>query len=483
MAPSPTGFFHVGTARVTLFNYLFARYHGGTFILRIEDTDQARNDPAYEQIIYDALAWLGLHADEGPQQGGDFGPYRQSERFDIYREHAKVLWESGAAYPAYETGEELAAMRKEQEANKQPPRYNGAHRELSDEQREAFEREGRKPVLRLRVPAGETAWDDAVYGPIKWRNSDLDDFVIQKSDGSPTYNFACVVDDALMKISHVIRGEDGLNNTPRQILLYQAFGWELPIFAHQPFLLGRDRSKLSKRHASVNLLDYDEKGILPQAMISYLALLGWNPGSADTQEIWTMEELTARFSLEGINKSGAIFDVEKLAWMNTHFLKAMPIDEFIEVARPYLDFVPDPIDDYARGAIDLARERLHAVIEERDGTKQLIHAVSDIRTATKYFWSDDFEIDAVGAAKHLTPESAPLLKQLHDRFTVLPEWNHDSIEGAIRELATELNIKPAALIHPTRLVVSGRTVGPSLFELLEVLGRERVLRRLSRVRS
>jgi len=467
MAPSPTGLFHVGSARTTLFNFLFARHVGGAFVLRIEDTDAARNDVAFEKIIFDSLDWLGLNPDEGPLQGGAFGPYRQSERTDIYRAHAQKLVENGQAYFAYETAEELAAMRDEQRANKQPPRYNGAHRDLTLEQREAFEAQGRRGVLRLRVPEGQTAWTDAVYGPISWKNSDLDDFVIQKSDGGPTYNFACVVDDALMQISHVIRGEDGLNNTPRQIMLGQAFGWDLPIFAHLPFLLGRDRSKLSKRHATVNLLDYRDAGLYPDAMISYLALLGWNPGQGDTQELWTREELIARFSLDGVNKSGAIFDVEKLGWMNVQFLKALPLERFIELAQPYLsDFLPDPIDDYTRRALELSRER--------------IHQLPDIEAAARPFFRDDFDLDAAAAAKHLTPAAAPRLAQLHGRLAALETWDHDGIEAAIRALATDLGIKPAELIHPSRLAVSGRGVGPSLFDLLAALGRDRVLRRLQK---
>lgn len=469
MAPSPTGYFHVGSARTALFSYLFARHVGGTFVLRVEDTDMQRNDPAYEQVIYEAMAWLGLDSDEGPQIGGGYGPYRQSERLDLYRSYAQQLVASGAAYPAYETAEELAAMKAEQQAQKLPPRYNGAHRELNAEQRAAYAAEGRKAVLRLRVPeAGETAWDDIVWGRISWQHKEIDEFVIQKSDGGPTYNFACVVDDHLMQISHVIRGEDGLSNTPRQLLLYKALGWPVPHFAHLPFLLGRDRKKLGKRHGSVSLLEFRDQGILPQAMMNYLALLGWNPGEGATQEIFSHEELIERFTLESVNKSGAIFDVDKLQWMNTQYLKAMPIAEFIALAQPYLaETVPDlnVTDPYTQRALAMARER--------------IHGLADIRDAATYFFSDDYTVDAAGAAKHLTEVSTPRLEQLSQRFEALSEWSHDSIEGAIRALATDLNIKPAELIHPVRMAVSGRTVGPSVFELLEALGRERVLGRLS----
>jgi glutamyl-tRNA synthetase len=472
MAPSPTGFFHVGSARTALFNYLFARHHGGTFILRIEDTDQQRNDPEYEKVIYDALAWLGLDADEGSQQGGDYGPYRQSERFYKYRDYAARLINAGLAYPAYETPEELAAMKAEQAANKQPPRYNGAHRDLSAEERAAFEAQGRKAVIRLRVPEGTTAWRDGVYGEISWKNEEIDDFVILKSDGAPTYNFACAIDDALMRISHVIRGEDGLSNTPRQILIYQAVGFLVPNFAHLPFLLGPDRKKLSKRHGAVNLLEFDAAGVLPQAMFNYLALLGWNPGEGETQEIFSREELIEKFTLEGVNKSGAIFDADKLAWMNVQYLKAMPIAEFQRLAAPYLENISEEIatqPEYSDQVLEHARQR--------------IRSIADIKSAATYFFSDDYEPDPAALQKHDTPEAKQLLRELHARFEALPAWTHDVIENAIRTLAEERGVKPAALIHPSRVAVSGCTVGPSLFELLEVLGRERVLRRIARFTS
>ena len=473
MAPSPTGFFHVGSARTALFKYLFARHHGGAFVLRIEDTDAARGDAEYERVIYDALAWLGLEFDEGPQQGGAYGPYRQSERTAIYQGHAQQLLESGAAYYAYETTEELAAMKEEQARAKQPPRYNGAHRDLTAEQRAAYEAEGRKPVVRFRVPDAQSiAWPDAVRGDQSWNSKDIDDFVICKSDGGPTYNFACAVDDASMKISHVIRGEDGLSNTPRQILICNALGFTVPTFAHLPFLLGQDRSKLSKRHGTVSLLEFAERGVTPDAMFNYLALLGWNPGGGETQEIFSRAELIEKFSLEHVNKSGAIFDEEKLSWMEVQRLKALPIDEFIELVRPYLDKVDgfeaalQAQPEYATMAVELARER--------------IHGVADITAGAEPFFTDDYSIDEAGAAKHLTDVSRPRLAALRERLAGLTEWTHENIDAALRALAGELGIKPAELIHPSRMAVSGRTVGPSVFHLLEALGRERVLRRLER---
>ena len=470
MAPSPTGFFHVGSARTALFNYLFARHHGGTLVLRIEDTDAQRSVAAFEQVIYDGMAWLGLESDENPVIGGPFGPYRQSERFGLYALATERLLASGDAYRAYETAEELTAMKADLQARKLPPRYTGAHRDLSEAQRAAYESAGRKPVVRLRVVEGETSWADLVYGPITWRNQEIDDFVIAKSDGSPTYNFACVVDDAAMEISHVIRGEDGLSNTPRQILLYRALGYDLPEFAHLPFLLGRDRSKLSKRHGAINLLDYSAQGILPEAMFNYLALLGWNPGEGETREIYSATDLIEKFTLGGVNKAGAIFDVEKLQWMNIQYLKTMAIEQFIDLAKPSLGELAatiDAADPYVQRAFALGRER--------------IHGIDEIGSGVGYFFKDDYAVDAVGAAKHLTDAARPRLAELKNRLSAVVQWDHDSLENALRALAEELNLKPAELIHPTRMAVSGRTVGPSIFELLEALGRERVLRRMAAI--
>lgn len=470
MAPSPTGLFHVGSARTALFNFLFARHNRGTFVLRIEDTDQSRNDADHERVIYEALEWLGLYADEGPQQGGPFGPYRQSERFETYAVLAQELLEKGAAYYAFETPDELAATREQQQADKQAPRYNGAHRDLTPQQIAAFKAEGRKGVLRLKIPEDETTFDDAVYGNITWKNENIDDFVICKSDGGPTYNFACACDDHLMEISHVIRGEDGLSNTPRQLLIYQAFGWTPPIFAHVPFLLGRDRKKLSKRNAdTVSLLDFGEGGkhpVYPDAMFNALALLGWNPGGGETQEFFNRAELIAAFSLEGVNKAGAIFEIDKLDWINVAYLKSLPIREFAEMAKPYLPQLESALDeneDYALGALDMARQR--------------IHAIGDITRNATYFFSDEFEQDEKGA-KHLTPENLERETKLRARFEALGSWDVAALEAAIRELAETEEVKVAALVHPTRMLVSGQTVGPSLWELLEFLGRDRVLRRM-----
>ncbi len=482
MAPSPTGFFHVGSARTALFNFLLARHTKGTFILRVEDTDQSRGSDEYEKVIYDALDWLGLFPDEGPKQGGAHGPYRQSERFETYAALANQLLENGRAYHAFETSEELAQMRADQAANKQAPRYNGAHRNLSEEQIAAFRAEGRKPVLRLRVPEGTTQFDDLVYGSITWKNAEIDDFVIAKSDGGPTYNFACACDDHLMEISHVIRGEDGLSNTPRQLLIYKAFEWDVPYFAHLPFILNKERKKYSKRDGASNLLAAGERGVRPDAMFNFLALLGWNPGKGETQEIFSRDELIARFSLEGVNKAGAIFDEERLAWMNAQYLKAIPFEEFFNLVRPSLEKYDLSDEAYTRRAVEMARERLHGLPDIAEGDNAAkFYGVGNFDNGANYFFSDDFPMDETGEAKHLTPENLALLTQLSDKLKALETFDAASIEAAIRAQSAESNVKVAALVHPTRLAVSGKTVGPSLWELLEALGRERVLRRLDKL--
>jgi len=483
MAPSPTGFFHVGSARTALFNFLFARHTGGTFILRIEDTDQSRGSDEYERVIYDALDWLGLFPDEGPRQGGDFGPYRQSERFATYSTFAAQLLADGHAYYAFETSEELAQMRAEQAAQKLPPRYNGAHRALSPQQIARFRDESRVPVLRLRVPEGETRFQDAVYGAITWKNAEVDDFVIQKSDGGPTYNFACAIDDHLMRISHVIRGEDGLSNTPRQLLIYQLLEWEAPTFAHLPFLLGKDRKKLSKRSGSVNLLDFGARGVLPDAMFNFLALLGWNPKGGETQEVFSRAELVERFSLEGVNKAGAIFDEEKLAWMNAQTLKNLPLEEFFNLVRPSLErFDLNSDEAYTRRAVEMTRERIHGLPDIAQGPDaEKYYGVGSFDKGAGFFFSDDFSLDEAGREKHLGAENLALLPLLVGRFEKLSAFDAPSIEGAIRAQAEQSGVKVAALVHPTRMAVSGKTVGPSLWELLETLGRERVARRLRKI--
>ena len=326
-APSPTGYPHVGNIRTALFAWLFARHHGGTFLVRIEDTDAARKVEGAVEVILDGLKWLGLNWDEGPEKGGPFGPYVQSERLDYYRRYADKLIEEGKAYYCYCSPERLSAMREEQAARKQPPGYDRHCRELSPAQRAEYEAQGIKPVVRFKMPqTGKTVCDDIIRGRVEFENSLLDDFVLLKSDGYPTYHLANIVDDHLMEISHVLRAEEWLSSLPRHLLLYEAMGWAPPQFAHLPMILGPDRSKLSKRHGAVSVIEYREQGYLPEAMLNFLTLLGW--ALDDKTEIMSLEEIVRNFSLERVNKTAAVFNAEKLLWMNGVYLRSLPLDEY-----------------------------------------------------------------------------------------------------------------------------------------------------------
>jgi glutamyl-tRNA synthetase len=335
-APSPTGYLHVGGARTALYNYLFARGQGGTFVLRIEDTDAARSTDESVTAILDSMRWLGLEWDEGPDVGGPFGPYFQSQRRDLYRRWADALLESGRAYRCYCTAAELEARREQQLARGEPPRYDVRCRGLDESQRSALEAEGRTPAVRFALPdAGETAWDDVVRGRVAFQNDQLDDFVALRSDGLPTYNFACVVDDHAMEITHVVRGDDHISNTPRQILLYQALGWTPPAFAHVPMILGSDGTRLSKRQGAVSVAAYRELGYLPSALDNFLALLGW--AFDGKRELFTLDELVRSFQLERVGSNPAVFNLQKLEWINAQHLKMLTEEQRVALARAYLE--------------------------------------------------------------------------------------------------------------------------------------------------
>jgi glutamyl-tRNA synthetase len=459
MPPSPTGLFHVGSARTALYNWLFARHHRGKFILRIEDTDQERCLPEAVDSILEALTWLGLCWDEGP--------YFQSQRLPLYQQAARELLEKGFAYPCYCTPEELAERRQQMQAAGRPPKYDGRCRRLSEKQKADFIAEGRTPALRFPTPQeGATIFADHIRGAVEFENSLLDDFVIQRSNGSPTYLLANVVDDAAMGVTHIIRGEDLISGTPRQILLYQALGKLLPEFAHLPLLLGPDRSKLSKRHGALPVMAYRDQGYLPEAMINFLALLGWSPG--DNKEIFTLPELVEAFSLPGVGKSGAIFDVEKLKWMNGNYLRSLSLEELTAKARPFMPLAEvEEIDDcYLARVMALEQERAKTLAE--------------LPELTSFFFTEAYEIEEKAAAKWLTPDSRTLLAEFAARLEKLEDFCRDSIEKPLRELAEEKGLKASALIHPTRVALSGRTAGPGLFEMMEVLGKARVIARLRR---
>jgi glutamyl-tRNA synthetase len=465
IAPAPTGALHVGTARTALFNWLFARKHGGSFLLRIEDTDRERSKPEFVEQILDGLMWLGLDWDEEP--------IYQSQRLQLYRDEAHRLLEEGKAYQCFCTPEELEEKRKHMLLKGLAPKYDRHCRQLDESDRKRLLREGRKYVLRFAMPIeGETHFYDLVRGEISVRNEELDDFVILKSDGFPTYNFACVVDDHHMHITHVIRGEDHIPNTPRQIHLYIALGYEVPQFAHLPLLLGSDRSKLSKRHGATSLLEYRKMGILPEAMFNFLALLGWSPGGVEGEEIFSRDELIERFDIAHVKPSGAIFNFEKLLWMNSQYIRRCDLKRLTKLCMPYLREANLIGDTPSESEVKLIERSIELV---RDRMKLL----SEAPVLCDFFFREPVEYDAGGVQKWLTKEGIDkLLEELASRLEELEQFDAKTVECTLRKLASERNIQAAHIIHPTRLAVTGRTVGPGLFELMEIVGKDACVRRL-----
>ncbi len=473
-APSPTGFLHLGGARTALFNWAFARKYGGVFVLRIEDTDLSRSTEESVRVILESLRWLGLLWDEGPEVGGPYGPYFQSQRLHLYREYAEKLLQKGLAYECFCTPEELKERKERVIAQGGSWRYDRRCLHLSAREREAFRREGRKPVLRFRIPEGATTFVDMLRGDVTFDNGELDDFVILKSDGMPTYNFACVVDDALMRITHVIRGDDHISNTPRQVLLYEAFGFPCPQFAHIPMILGKDRTRLSKRHGSPSVTYYRDMGYLPEAMVNYLARLSWATGEEE-KEIFTREEIIERFSLEQVTKHAAVFDLDKLNWMNGVYLRAADPERLAEILIDILkrqgkvtekDLTPE-FSAYCRRVMALMRDR--------------IRYVAQILEEAEYFFTEYYEYDPQAVESVLFEEKVPeILRTSYELLKDLEPFDAATIEKAIRSEAERRGLKAAQFIHPLRVAVSGKKVGPGLFELLEVLGKERVLARIAR---
>ncbi len=472
-APSPTGHLHIGGARTALFNYLFARHAGGSLVLRVEDTDQERSTSEAVRHIIDGLRWLKLDWDEGPETGGAHGPYFQTERLEIYDKYANRLLATGKAYRCFCTPAELAAKREAAQKAGQPPKYDKACRDLPADQ-SARRAEAEPCVVRFAMPeTGEIVIDDIVKGEVKFQAGLLDDFVIMKSGGMPTYNFAAVVDDYLMEITHIIRGDDHISNTPRQILLYEALGFApLPKFAHMSMTLGPDGARLSKRHGATSVMEYKEQGYLPDAVANYIALLGWSPGS--TQEIFSHDELIAEFSLERVGRSPNIFDTEKLLWMNGEYIRKTPLAELAEMVKPYLVEAGLIADDmstvetaYAAAVVALEQERLKLL--------------PDIVDATRFFFTDDYSYDEAAWQKIMTQEHVPAyLTDLRDKLSALEPFTAETVEALLRAEAEERGIKAAQAFHPLRVSVSGRMQGPSLFHMVEVLGRDRVVARVKR---
>ncbi len=473
MAPSPTGPLHIGTARTSLYNYLAARHGGGTYVLRIEDTDTARSTVEFESDIIDNLHWLGISWDEGPQVAGgeDVGPhapYRQSRRMDRYAAEADRLLGSGHAYRCWCTPEELEAVRREQEARKEPPRYNRRCLDLTDAERATFQAEGGTSVIRFKVEPEKIRFDDLVRGEVEFDNALLGDFVIVRGDGIPLYHFVVVVDDEAMEISHVIRGEDHLSNTPKHIALIRALGYHEPVFGHIPLILNADRSKMSKRKSQTSLTAYREEGYLPEAMVNFLAFLGWSPGTEE--EIFTVDELAARFEINRVHKGGAIFDRDRLDHLNGVYLRAMT-DE--QLALRLRRWVPDAVRDD-----DLLR--LVPIVKER------LVKLSDITDLAAFVWEPDEVVASWYGPELLTPRKGspdearaaleaarPVLAELDQA-----DFSADVLEQRCREAADDAGMKAGTFFSPIRVAVTGRTVSPPLFDSLELLGRDRSLARI-----
>jgi len=470
-APSPTGEPHLGNMRTALFSWLLARHHDGKFFLRIEDTDQARYVESGIEAQMEALRWLGLTWDEGPDVGGPYAPYTQSERLEVYREHAERLIETEHAYLCYCSPERLEEVRKAQQVRKEPPRYDRHCRDLSPKERRAKEAEGIRPVVRFKTPlTGETVTHDVLRGSVTFRNETLDDFVLLKSDGYPTYHLAAQVDDHLMETTHVLRGEEWLPSAPRHFLVYEAFGWEPPAFAHLSRILGPDRSKLSKRHGAHAALEYREQGYLPDAVVNFLALLGWSLD--DHTEIIDRETLIRHFDLDRVLTNPAVFNAEKLLWLNGVYIREMPDDKLAEEAAPFLErHLGRPGDrDLLRRIVPLVKERI-----------KLLGEIVDM--ADFFFTGGELEYD-VGTllGKRYADDPSEALKALAAviaRLEALEAWVHEALESAIRPLAEELGVKTGELFGLLRVAVTGKTATPPLFETMEILGRKRTLERLS----
>lgn len=472
-APSPTGYLHVGGARTALFNWLLARHTGGTFVLRIEDTDMERSSDAMVQGILDGMRWLGLTWDEGPEVGGPHAPYFQSQRLDRYRAVAAQLVQSGHAYYDYRTAAARTKPAHDETEGAStsfgPKEYDETSVTLSAGEVAAREAAGTPRAVRFRVPIeGRTSFADAVHGEIGFDNSGLEDFVILRSDGYPTYHLSVVVDDMDMRITQVIRGDDHISNTPKQILLYEALGVPVPAFAHVPLIMGPDKKRLSKRHGATSVMEYAAQGIVPEAMVNFLALLGWSPG--DDQELFSAADLVERFDLAGISGGNAVFNTEKLEWMNNQHIMSMPDDALIAQAKPWLEragvwrpaFEQDDRPWLTR-ALALLRPRAKRLGDIPEGLAPLVGPVA---------------FDPAAVAKHLTPEMSAHLLALADRLESLAAFDAAAIEQAVRGTAEERGVKAGAFMQSVRVSLTGRTVSPGLFETIELLGRAESLARI-----
>ncbi|MBI5665784.1 MAG: glutamate--tRNA ligase [Nitrospirae bacterium] len=455
-APSPTGHLHIGGARTALFNWLYARHNNGTFILRIEDTDTTRSTDEYIEAIIEGMKWLGLDWDEGP--------FRQTDRFDVYRNYADQLIKEGRAYYCYCSPEELEARRKESMAQGKSLKYNGKCRDLKGPV------PGIKPVVRFRMPvAGQTIVDDLIKGMVTFENEQLDDLIILRSDGTPTYNLTVVVDDVDMKITHVIRGDDHLNNTPKQIQLYNAFGYPVPKFAHLPMILGSDKARLSKRHGATSVMAYYDMGYLPEALVNYLVRLGWSYGD---QEVFTRDELVKYFSFENVGKAAAVFNPEKLLWLNSQYIINSSTDKLAELVIPFLE---------KNGVIEKGQGMDMAWLSKAVGTlKERSKTMVELANSLRYYIAEDVEYNEKAKEKFLTEKSRDLLAALKEALTAVPEFSHHELEQVFKSVVETHGVKLKDLAQPVRVAMTGGTESPGIFEVLEVLGKEKTVTRLER---
>ena len=470
-APSPTGPFHIGGARSALFNWLVARNKNGKFLVRVEDTDLARSTRESEENIKAALNWLGLNWDEGIDVGGENGPYRQTERLDIYHKEIQRLLDEGKAYYCYCTEEELEESRTQQLAEGKTPVYNDHCRSLTEEEIAKYKESGRKPVIRLRVPKeGVFAFDDMVRGHVTFQAAGVGDFIIMKSDGIPVYNFAVVVDDALMNITHVIRAEEHLSNTPRQIAIYQALGYDIPKFGHISLILGSDHKKMSKRHGATSVDEYRKMGYLSDAVVNYLALLGWAPKGE--QEIFTREELIEQFSMKRVSANDAVFDIEKLNWINFQYMKQLSPEELLELTLPFIinaGYITGPLSDekkeWLKKVVWFVRDHLYYGAQTPENIKIFFEELS----AT----TDEEMLDIMNRET-----SKMIIKSFAEKLSDLDTFNESSIKDVFSNLMKESGIKGKAAFEPVRIALTGEIHGPGLYTLIELFGKEKTIQRL-----
>lgn len=471
-APSPTGYLHIGGARTALFNYLHAKKTGGSFLVRIEDTDLARSTKESEEVIIRDLHWLGIHWDEGIEVGGEHGPYRSMERKHLYQPFIDQLIQEGKAYYCYCTEEEVEEQRKIQRTNNELPHYTGKCRNLTPEQKAQYEKEGRTPVIRFRVPEDQKILvKDLVRGDVEFDSNGVGDFVIVKSDGAPVYNFAVVIDDYLMEITTVIRGEEHLSNTPRQVLLYEALGFPVPKFAHVSLILGEDRSKMSKRHGSTHVDQYRSKGYLPEAIVNFLALLGWSPEEGE-EEIFTLAELEKIFTLDRVTKNPAVFDIKKLNWMNGQYIRKAPIDEIVEMSIPFFIEAGYITEEESK----TRREWLVKIVE---AARERMEYLEQIKDHARIFFDDTLHLENEEAESMLRLDHVPMLLQaFQEKVEEVEAIDTDFAKGIFKVLQKQTGVRGKNLFMCIRVALTGQCHGMELVDILEILGKEKVLARI-----